>query len=105
ASLRGVALRLCPTIPRTDGEAGPRSYRGALARYLDRPEGHQPEPAVDRRHRDRDLRLHASPVGAHRPPALSELRSSDRAAVTAADGRHHPWHAGRDPPDGPRTGH
>ena len=51
----------------------------ALAGDLDRPEGHQPQPALDRRHRHRDLRLPAPALRAHRPPALPQLRPPDRA--------------------------
>ena len=70
ASLRRIALRLRPPVPRSDGEAGCRPHRRALARDLDRPEGHQPQSALDRRHRHRDLRLPAPALRPRRPPAL-----------------------------------
>ena len=44
ASLRRVALRLRPPVPRPDGEAGRRPHRGPLASHLDRPEGRRRNP-------------------------------------------------------------
>ena len=57
---------------------------------LHRPEGRQPQPAFDRRHRHRDLRLPAPAVRPRRPPALPRLRPPDRAADGAADRRLDP---------------
>ena len=45
------------------------------------------QPALDRRHGHRDLRLPPSAVRAHRPAALPVLRSSDRRPVARPDRR------------------
>ena len=57
---------------------------------LHRPEGRQPQPALDRRHRHRDLRLPAPAVRARRHAALPHLRPADRAPDGAADRRRDP---------------
>jgi len=95
AALRRVAVGVRATIPRADGEAGRRPDRRTLPGYLDRPEGSQSQPALDRRHRHRDLRPPAAALRADRPPALPELRARDRAAVGPADGGVDPCPAGR----------
>src|SRR3546814_1133484 len=59
AALCGVALRVRAPVPGDDAEARRRPYRGPLPRHLDRAEDDQPQPALHRRHRHRDLRLHA----------------------------------------------
>ncbi len=63
---------------------------------LDRAEDHQPQPALDRRHRHRDLRLHAPAVGARRHPLFARHRPADRRADGQPDGR---------PGDGAARGH
>ncbi len=45
------------------------------------------QPALDRRHRHRDLRLPAAAVRTDRQAPLSQLRQADRVAVGAADRR------------------
>ena len=50
------------------------SIDGLVARDLDRPEDDVAQPALDRRHRHRDLRLPAPALRARRPPALPGLR-------------------------------
>ena len=52
------------------------------------------EPALDRGHRHRDLRLPAPALRAHRHPALPDLRAAHRAADLRSDRRPHP-RAGR----------
>ena len=54
---------------------------------LDRPEVHVQEPALDRRHHHRGLRLPPPALRPRRPPALPGLRQPDRAADAAADRR------------------
>jgi excinuclease ABC subunit A len=54
------------------------SIEGPVAGDLDRPEDDLAQPAVDRRHGHRDLRLPAPAVGADRPSALPHLRQADR---------------------------
>ena len=70
AALRRVAVGLRAAVPRADGEAGRRLDRGSLAGDLDRAEDDQPQPALDRRHGHRDLRLPAAALRARRHAAL-----------------------------------
>ena len=88
--------RVRPPVPRPDGEAGRRRDRRAVAGDLDRPEGRLAQPAVDRRDGDRDLRLPAAALRAHRPPALPQ-RPRDRAPDRPADRRPGPGPARGDP--------
>ena len=69
---------LCPPVPRDDAEAGRRPDRRPVAGDLDRAEDHLEEPALDRRHRHRDLRLHAPAVGARRRALFARHRPADR---------------------------
>ena len=87
APLRRVALGLRAAVPRADGEARRRLHRGPVAGHLDRPEDDVAQPALDRRHRHRDLRLPAPAVRAGRAPALPRLRPADRGPVGRADRR------------------
>ena len=87
APLRRVAVRLRAPVPADDGEARRRLDRRALARDLDRPEDDLAQPALDGRHRDRDLRLPAPALRARRPAALPGLRAADRRPVDRADRR------------------
>ena len=87
APLRRVAERLRAPVPPDDGEARRRLDRRALAGDLDRPEDDVAQPALDGRHRHRDLRLPAPALRARRPPALPDLRPADRGAVDRADRR------------------
>ena len=88
AAVRRVAVGLRPPVPRADGEAGRRSDRRPVAGDLDRAENHRLEPALDGRHRHRDLRLSAAALRQHRRSALPELRSRDLLAVARADPGH-----------------
>ena len=88
--------RLRPPVPRDDAEARRRAYRRPLAGHLDRAEDDQPQPALDRRHRHRNLRLHAPAVGARRRALFARHRPADRGAAGQPDGR---------PRDGPARGH
>ena len=96
APLRRVAVGLRAPVPGPDGQARRRLDRGPLAGDLDRPEDDLAQPALDGRHRHRDLRLPAPAVGADRPSALPQLRRADRRAVGRADRR---------PRDDARRGH
>ena len=89
APLRRVALGLCAAVPGDDAEARRRPDRRPLAGDLDRAEDHLEEPALDRRHRHRDLRLHAAAVGARR----RALFAGDRPADRKPD-RHRRWSTG-----------
>ncbi len=80
AALRRVALGLRPAVPRPDGQAGRRLHRGPVPGRLDRPEVDLAEPALDRRHDHRGLRLPAAAVRPDRPPALPRVRAADRPA-------------------------
>ena len=64
--------------------------------HLDRAEDDQPQPALDRRHRHRDLRLHAPALGARRRALFARHRPADRRADRQPDGR---------PRDGAARGH
>ena len=57
---------------------------------LDRPEDDLAQPALDRRHRHRDLRLPAPALRARRAAALPDLRPADRRAVDRLDRRADP---------------
>ena len=74
---------------------------------LHRPEVHLAQPALDRRHHHRGLRLPAPALRPHRRAALPGLRRADQQAEPAADrrpgagdGRGHQVHGAR--PGGPR---
>ena len=90
AALRREPLRLRPPVPADDGEAGRRLDRRPLPGDLDRPEDHQPQPALDGRHRHRDLRLPAPALRAHRQAALPGLRPPDRRPEPGGDRRPDP---------------
>ena len=66
APLRRVAVGVRPAVPRADGQARRRLHRGPVAGDLDRPEVGVAQPALDRRHDHRDLRLPAPALRAHR---------------------------------------
>ena len=66
APLRRIAVGLCAPVPGDDAEARRRPDRRPVAGDFHRAEDHLEEPALDRRHRHRDLRLHAAVVGAGR---------------------------------------
>ena len=87
APLRRVALRVRAPVPADDGEAGRRPHRRPQPGDLDRPEDDLAQPALDGRHRDRDLRLPAPPVRAGRAAALPDLRQADRGAEPRRDRR------------------
>ena len=87
APLRRVAVGLRPPVPRPDGQARRRLHRGPLAGRLDRPEVHQPQPALDGRHDHRGLRLPPAAVRPRRPAALPDLRRADQPADAPADRR------------------
>ena len=63
------------------------SIEGLSPGDLDRPEDDLAQPALDGRHRDRDLRLPAPALGADRPSALPRVRRADRGPVGRADHR------------------
>ena len=74
APLRGVAVVVCAAVSRAHGEARRRSHRRAVPRRRDRAEEPHQDLALDRRHRDRDLRL---------PAAASGRASATRSAPSA----------------------
>ena len=104
APLRRVALRLRAAVPADDGEARRRLDRRALAGDLDRPEDDLAEPALDRRHGHRDLRLPAPALRARRPAALPGLRPPDRRPVDRGDRRPGAAPPGGDEVHGQRAG-
>ncbi len=86
APVRRVAVGLRQAVPRADGEAGRRPDRRSVPRDLHRAEDDRQQPAVDRWHRHRDLRLSPAALREHRRAALPELRARDRQPVARA---HH----------------
>ena len=94
APLRRVALRLRAAVSGNDAEAGRRPDRRALAGDLDRAEDDVAQPALHRRHRHRDLRLHAPALRARRHPLFAGDRAADREPDRLADGRPHSGAAG-----------
>ena len=80
--------RVCAPVPVDDGEARRRPHRGPVAGDLDRAEEHVAQPALDGRHRHRDLRLPAPALRARRHSALPRARHAARGAERLADGRH-----------------
>ena len=104
APVRRVAVGLRPAVPRADGQAGRRLHRGPLAGGVDRPEVDQPQPAVDRRHDHRGLRLPPPALRPRRPAALPQLRQADLPADAAADRRPGAGHGGGHPVPGARPG-
>ena len=95
APLRREPVGLRAAVSGNDAEAGRRPDRRAVAGHLHRAEDHLEESALDRRHRHRDLRLHAPAVGAHRRALLAGHRTADREPDRVADGRPRAGAAGR----------
>ena len=71
--------------------------RGPVAGDLDRAEDDLAQPALDGRHGDRDLRLHAPPMGAGRRALFAGDRPADRQPDRLADGRPRAGDAGGHP--------
>ena len=94
APLCRVAVGLCAPVPGADGQAGRRRDRRAVAGDLDRAEDHLPQPALHRRHGDRNPRLHAPAVGAGRRAVFAGDRPADRGADGQPDGRPRAGDAG-----------
>ena len=87
ATLCRVAVGLCAAVPRHDAEAGRRPYRRAVAGHLHRAEDHLAQPALDRRHGHRDLRLYAAALCARRHSLFAGDRAADREPDREPDGR------------------
>ena len=68
--------------------------RGPVAGDLDRAEDDLAQPALDGRHGDRDLRLHAAALGAGRGAVFAGDRPADRQPDRLADGRPRAGDAG-----------
>ena len=83
AALRRVPVGLCAPVPRADAEARRRPDRRPVAGDLDRAEDDLEEPALDRRHRHRDLRLHAPAVRPRRCPLFARDRPADRGQTVS----------------------
>ena len=65
------------------------SIEGPLAGDLDRAEDHLAQSALDRRHRHRNLRLHAPALGARRHSVFARHRPADRGDASQRNGRPH----------------
>ena len=105
APLRRVAVGVRAAVPRPDGQARRRLHRGPVARGVDRPEVHVAQPALDRRHHHRGLRLPPAAVRPRRPAALPGVRRADLPADSAADRRPHPRARRGRPVPGARARH
>ena len=89
AALRREPVGLRAPVPRADAEARRRFDHRPVAGDRDRAEDHLEQPALDRRHGHRDLRLSAPAVRPHRHPLLARDRPADREPDGLADGRPH----------------
>ena len=87
APLCRVLVGLRPPVPGDDAEAGRRPDRRPVAGHLHRAEDDVEEPALDRRHRHRDLRLHAPAVGARRHSLFAGDGPAHRKPDRQPDGR------------------
>ena len=87
APLCRIALGLCAAIPRHDGKAGHGPYQRPVPGDFHRAEDDLQEPALDRRHGDRDLRLHAAALCPRRHALFPGHRAADRGAAGAGHGR------------------
>src|SRR3546814_3476572 len=87
APLRRVAVGVRAAIPERDGEARRRPHRRPVAGDLDRTEVDLAQPALDRRHHHRDLRLPAPALRTRGPAALPGPRLSAGGADRQPDGR------------------
>ncbi len=104
APLRREPVLLRAPVPRTRRQAGRGQHRGAVARHLDRPEDHQPQSALHRRHGDRDPRLHAPALGARGRALLAGHGAADRGADGQPDGRSGDGDGGGHAPAAARPG-
>ena len=82
-----IAVGLCAPIPGDDAEARRRPDRRPVARDLDRAEDDVEKSTLDRRHRNRDLRLYAAVVGAGWRALFAGDGPADRKPDRLADGR------------------
>ena len=103
ATLRRIAVGLRAPVPPTHGKARRGPDRGALAGNLDRAKGHFAQPALHRRHGDRDPRLPAPALRAGRHPVLPDPQPAAGRAKRLADGRPRAGHAGRHQGGDPRA--
>src|SRR5437867_4146908 len=88
APLHRVALDVCEAVPRADAQTAGRCDRGDFSGGRHRAEEPYDEQPLDGRHGHGDLRFPAAPVGAHRHPALREVRQR-------REGRHGAGSGGR----------
>ena len=79
AALHRIAVGLRPAVPRPDAEAEGRARQRPVAGHQHRAEDDQQKPALDRRHRHRDLRLSAHPLRPPRPAATAPPAASPSA--------------------------
>ncbi len=70
-TLRGVALVLCASVPRADGQAGRGLHRGIVTRHFDRSEIRFPQSPLHGRDHHGDLRLSPASLCPHRAAPLS----------------------------------
>ena len=87
---------LRPAVSGADAQARRRPHQRPEPVDLDLAEVVRQQPAVDRRHDHRDLRLPARAVRPRRPGALPAVRPADHGPDARADHRPHRAAAGRD---------
>ena len=78
-----IAVELRPAVPRPGAEAEGRARHRPVAGHQHRAEDDEQEPALDRRHGHRDLRLPAHPLRPARPAALPAAAASPIGTQTA----------------------
>ena len=85
APLRRDAVGVRAPVPRADGEAASRAPARAVADHRHRAEDRVEQPALDRRHHHRDLRLPARALRARRASSTATCAASRSAARSAAE--------------------
>ena len=90
-----IPVGLRPPVPGTDGQAGRRPIEGLSPAISIEQKTTSQEPALHRRHGDRNPRLHAPAVGARRRPLFARDRPADRGADRLPDGRPGAWRCRR----------
>ena len=91
-------------VSRNDAETGRRTYRWIVPGHFDRAENDQPQPALNGRHSHRNLRLHATALGARWNSLFACDRRTNRGADRQPNGRSNHDVAGGQPPLPPCAG-
>ncbi len=89
AALCGKPVRLRAPVSGDDAKARCGPHRGPVAGHFHRAEDHQPQSALDGRHRHRDLRLHAPDVRPRGRALFARDRPAHREPDRQPDGGSH----------------